>query len=204
MIAINKLLYNPDTREYFVNVSGDIIKLKLNGSSDAGVTQVSSLPQVGKEGSIYYNITDKQYYTYTSENGWQSTGNADVVSNPNDIAHAILVSDDSTVANAKKVDYVYTLKPGVFYNVDDWLTVDDRPTVDADVVNITLAFAFDANTDSVFAGRFTAWEDNINLMWPAGVVIANQDDIDIVNGHTYEFNAYQGVAILMDLGSLDE
>lgn len=40
----------------------------------AGVTQVAELPATGDEGKIYYNTTEKKYYTYTEENGWSEIG----------------------------------------------------------------------------------------------------------------------------------
>jgi hypothetical protein len=40
----------------------------------AGVTQVTELPATGDEGKIYYNTTEKKYYTYTEENGWSELG----------------------------------------------------------------------------------------------------------------------------------
>lgn len=45
----------------------------------AGVTQVTELPAIGDEGKIYYNTTEKKYYTYTSEEGFSEIGNNNAI-----------------------------------------------------------------------------------------------------------------------------
>lgn len=42
--------------------------------ANSGVTKVDTLPEEGDEGKIYYNATEKKYYTYTEENGWSEVG----------------------------------------------------------------------------------------------------------------------------------
>lgn len=53
--------------------------------------------------------------------------------------------------------------------------------------------------DGIYAGRFTAWADDMNITWPASVTTPDSVDTTIVNGHTYEFNVWQGVLILADV-----
>ena len=170
-----------------------------------GVTKVATLPNRGELGKIYYNTTDNKYYVFGSD-GWEPAGKdapIPVVTDPNEVEHRFNQVPDSVNNNAGTVEYLYDLQPNVFYNIEDWLEVDNLPTVEWEVVNIGFYFVFDPNTDGAVAGRFKAWEDGINFHWPAGVKVANSEDVEIVNGHTYEFNVYKGVAIIMDLGELD-
>lgn len=44
------------------------------GDVGGGVEKVDTLPEKGEEGKIYYNTTDKKYYTYTNEGGFNETG----------------------------------------------------------------------------------------------------------------------------------
>lgn len=53
------------------NVFGKPVEL---GGAGGGVEKVDTLPEKGEEGKIYYNNTDKKYYTYTNEGGFNETG----------------------------------------------------------------------------------------------------------------------------------
>lgn len=44
------------------------------GDVGGGVEKVDTLPETGEEGKIYYNTTNKKYYTYTNEGGFNETG----------------------------------------------------------------------------------------------------------------------------------
>lgn len=44
------------------------------GDVGGGVEKVDTLPKTGEEGKIYYNTTDKKYYTYTNEGGFNEIG----------------------------------------------------------------------------------------------------------------------------------
>lgn len=184
------------------NIFGRPVKVEGGGE---GVTKVATLPTTGEQGKIYYNTTDGKYYIYDN-NSWESMGEDEptpVITDPNEVEHEFEQIPDESISDAGTVRYVYTLQPGVFYDIYDWLNLDVLPEVEWSVVNVGLKFTFDPDTDEVVAGRFTAWEDNINIIFPNGVKTANSDDIEITNGHTYEFNVYKGVAIIMDLGELD-
>jgi hypothetical protein len=58
-------------------------------------------------------------------------------------------------------------------------------------------------------GRFTAWEDNCNVIFPSEAYFCNED---VENGvtkfvqyHTYEFNVFKGVVFIKDVThGLDE
>ena len=84
----------------------------------------------------------------------------------------------------------YILEPNTFYAIDNWKHVQS-PLLD-----------FHFNLDNgVYAGRFTAWQDNMTVTWPKGIKIPDNMDIDIVANHTYEFNVWQGVLLLIDVTS---
>lgn len=47
-------------------------------SGFGGVIQVAELPATGEESKIYYNTTEKKYYTYTTDDGWKEIGNDNI------------------------------------------------------------------------------------------------------------------------------
>lgn len=163
--------------QYF-NVFGKPVKQIQTG--EGGVTKVDTLPEQGEEGKIYYNTTTGTYYI--SDNGkWRTFNETTVVTSLDDVEH------EQGIANS------YILEPGVFYNISNWRTFeDDSP------INNRLYFNFNPY-DGIYAGRFTAWADDMNITWPAGVTTPDSVDTTIVNGHTYEFNVWQGVLILADV-----
>lgn len=152
------------------------------------VIVVSELPNTGEEGKIYYNQYDYNYYTYNGEFSKIGKETADVVTDIDDVPKKPS-RPGVTVPNNS-----YALKANVFYNIDNW----NRDTDTENNAYMKFVLGLDGK-EGIFAGRFTAWADDMNITWPAGVTTPDSVDTTIVNGHTYEFNVWQGVLILADV-----
>lgn len=102
----------------------------------------------------------------------------------------VIITDIGEVPAVSGTTNSATLTANTFYNIASW----DRSSGS----DTSYTFAFDP-TLGIYAGRFTAWADDMNITWPAGVTTPDSVDTTIVNGHTYEFNVWQGVLILADV-----
>ena len=69
MKTITKFHYDSVNKNLYANIDGNVVPI-IKGS---GVTRVASLPATGESGKIYYNESDRQYYTYDSSTGAFST-----------------------------------------------------------------------------------------------------------------------------------
>lgn len=167
------------------NVFGKPVRV----STGDGVTKVDTLPEQGEEGKIYYNTTDNTYYVWDAEKSAFTPLGVDetvVVTDIDDVEQAkeeLIPGTQSVIANG------YVLEPNVFYNIENW---------QKDMTFDGIAFKFDATDNNVYAGRFTAWADAMSIGLPAGVSLPDET-VDIVEGHIYEFNIWQGVCIIQDV-----
>ena len=165
----------------------------LNGEA---ITQTNSLPTKGEFGKIYYNKSDNKYYVVSdTEDGVSEyielgTGSD---SNSGDIEVASIYSPTNNV---------YNLQANKYYLLGT-LTVDN--TVLADPVNPNIKLT-GFSTDGVaksYIGRFTAGADNLNFLFSTdngSVHICDEDaDIDIIQGHTYEFNVLYDTVFIKDI-----
>lgn len=190
MKRLDNILFDPHARKFWANVNGSLVEISGNSKDGGGVTKVDTLPEQGEEGKIYYNTTTGTYYI--SDNGkWRTFNETTVITNLDDVPQQAPV-EGAQVWNS------YVLSPNVFYNIANW----DR--VPASVGHSTsMVFAFNP-TLGIYAGRFTAQADDTNITWPVGVTTPDSVDTTIVNGHTYEFNVWQGVLILVDVTSTEQ
>lgn len=101
-----------------------------------------------------------------------------------------IVTDITNVPAVSGTTNSATLTANTFYNIASW----DRSSGS----DTSYTFAFNP-TLGIYAGRFTAWADDMNITWPAGVTTPDSVDTTIVNGHTYEFSVWQGVLFLADV-----
>ena len=69
MKTITKFHYDSVNKNLYANIDGNVVPVIKGG----GVTRVASLPATGESGKIYYNESDRQYYTYDSSAGAFST-----------------------------------------------------------------------------------------------------------------------------------
>ena len=69
MKTITKFHYDSVNKNLYANIDGSVVPI-IKGS---GVTRVASLPATGESGKIYYNESDRQYYTYDLSAGAFST-----------------------------------------------------------------------------------------------------------------------------------
>lgn len=69
MKTITKFHYDSVNKNLYANIDGNVVPI-IKGSD---VTRVASLPATGESGKIYYNESDRQYYTYDSSTGAFST-----------------------------------------------------------------------------------------------------------------------------------
>lgn len=172
-------------RLQYRNIFGRIVKIEGGGE---GVTSVSSLPESGQAGKIYYNTTNNTYYVWDSEASAFTPLGVDetvVITEIDDVERLYVEvpgGPSQSVANG------FVLDPGVFYNIDYWNVNTGN----------SLTFGFDPSLPKVYAGRFTAWDDDISINLPAGVSLPDET-VNIVSGHTYEFNIWQGVCIIQDV-----
>ena len=170
------------------NIFGKPVKVK--GDDGSGVTIVDTLPETGKVGYIYYNKYDNSYYTYNGEFSKIGKENADVVTDIDDV----LKKPSRPGVDIPVPDNSYVLEANVFYNIEDWNRDEDTEN------NAYMEFVLGLNgEEGIFAGRFTAWADNLNLTWPTSVDVVDADSLDIINGHTYEFNVWLGKCIIKDV-----
>lgn len=171
------------------NIFGKPTKVKVD--EGGGVTVVNTLPDTGEEGKIYYNTTTGTYYI--SDNGkWRTFNETTVVTSLDDVetwGHQGVPSFNE-----------YILEPNVFYNISNWDNSGTPQTYPGIRLHVT-------NLNGLYAGRFTAWRDNMSLWFTSDnneELIVPDNIPDIVNGHTYEFNVWQGVLILVDVTSTEQ
>ena len=180
MKRIDNVLFDPYSGQFYANINSSMIKIGGAGKDGNGVTKVDTLPEQGEEGKIYYNTTTGTYYI--SDNGkWRTFNETTVITSLDDV---------ETPQTVPVMANTYILEPNTFYNISNWKTTNVP----------SLNFQFDI-TEGVYAGRFTAWDDNMTVSWPVGIKIPDSLDIDIVADHTYEFNVWQGVLLLTDVTS---
>jgi hypothetical protein len=188
MLVIDRILYNPVTKKFFANIRGNFIEISSPAVPES-VVSVDELPESGDAGKIYYNTTDNTYNIWDAEKSAFTHLGVDetvVITDIDDVEQAkeeLIPGTQSVIANG------YVLEPNVFYNIENWqkdLTFDG------------IAFKFDATDNNVYAGRFTAWADAMSIGLPAGVSLPDET-VDIIEGHTYEFNIWQGVCIIQDV-----
>ena len=176
------LYYDSEEKKHYVYKDGKLepfgVDIEIISNLDAQFT-----PQ---EGKIYYNQYDYSYYTYNGEFNKIGKETVDVITNIDDVPQ-------QTPVEGTQAWNSYVLSPNVFYNIANW---DRIPS--GSISNTSMVFDFNP-ADGIYAGRFTAWADDMNITWPAGVIIPDSVDTTIVNGHTYEFNVWQDVLILTDI-----
>lgn len=170
-----------------IDDSGNIVTLKQALGEAGGVTQVDTLPATGEEGKIYYNTTDGKYYTY--DDGEYA---------PLGVEETTIITDIDDVETYGPSDTPsecdYIIEPNVFYNIEDWDNASPAGSADGLMLHIDSA-------EGVYAGRFTAWKDDMALGFFGADVTIPDNIPDIVQGHTYEFNLYQGVCLITDITS---
>ena len=190
MKAINKVLYDANSKKFYANVLGSMIEI-AGDDKGGGVIIVNTLPDTGEEGKIYYNTTTGTYYI--SDNGkWRTFNETTVVTSLDDVetwGHQGVLSFNE-----------YILEPNIFYNISNWDNSGTPQTYPGIRLHVT-------NLNGLYAGRFTAWKDNMSLWFTSDnneELIVPDNIPDIVNGHTYEFNVWQGVLILVDVTSTEQ
>lgn len=100
------------------------------------------------------------------------------------------VNDVERITEGQQTVNNYVLQPDTFYNIDNW----DK----SNGLSTTLQFNFNP-TQGMIAGRFTAWADDMNLIWPIGTEVVDSDSLEITTGHTYEFNIWLDKCIIKDV-----
>ena len=154
----------------------------------SGVTKVTSLPETGEAGKIYYNTTDNKYYLY---NG---TSYSPIGSQGMPIGE----TPENTSITPSKVDY--TLAANTFYNLDTFYTTSD------DEVPKDATFRFDgiASEDAMntYVFRMTVPDAGVPNMTFNYVIIpdSTKEVLDALEeGHTYEFNVFGNVMLVTDI-----
>lgn len=162
------------------NIIGDV----------GGVTQVTELPTTGEEGKIYYNTTEKKYYTYTSEGGFSEIGATAMPHGeaPENISQFPLASAE------------YVLKPNTYYDFDEFYTEDITVTPLPVIINFD-----DINNNTVansYVFRMTVPTTGVMNMTMRGVIITNsaKEILDnLEQGNRYEFNVFDRVLLITDI-----
>ena len=174
----------------------NIFGRKVNVGGEGGnVSNVSSLPETGKAGEIYYNTIDKKYYIYTEE-GFSEFGaqkGLPIVRNP--AVHKL---------NGEEQEYEYDLEPNKYYvfgriggtaPLETLVGPDGVEIIDAP--SLTFHISEDAYIAKSYVGRFTANADSPSITL-VGAHFA--DDIpDLEDDHTYEFNILNGICKVTDI-----
>ena len=172
----------------------NIFGRKVNlGGEGGNVSNVSSLPETGKAGEIYYNTTDGKYYVYTEE-GFTEFGIQEglpIIRQPE--SHKI---DGVVQANE------YDLEPNKYY-VFGPIGGTPQSLVGSDGVeligasSLTLHVETDHDIAKSYIGKFLANTDSPSITL-VGAHFA--DDIpDLEASHTYEFNILNGICKITDI-----
>lgn len=169
------------------NVFGKRVKLNVSG----GVTSVSSLPEQGEQGKIYYNTTDNKYYTYNGSD-YEVLGSA--------VVKRVTEEDPSSIGQ-------YYIKENTLY--DDcflWgLKVISGATTA--VLDIVTEQPDDDNAHCyVFRTTIPNTTDDFNITFSPNVKIPDEvnDFISSMEtGHTYEFNIFADVLLISDVTVTD-
>lgn len=173
------------------NVFGKRVKLNVSG----GVTNVSSLPEQGEQGKIYYNNTDNKYYTYNG-NDYEVLGSAVVKR----------VTDENSLSIGQERGQYY-IKENTLY--DDCFLWGLKPSggVTTSVLNIVTEQPDDDNAHCyVFRTTIPSGTDNFNITFSPNVKIPDEvnDFISSMEtGHTYEFNIFADVLLISDVTVTD-
>ena len=164
------------------NIIGDV----------GGVTQVTELPTTGEEGKIYYDTTEKKYYTYTSEDGFSEIGTTAM-------PHGEAPENISELPSASAK---YVLKPNTYYDFDEFYTTDTT------VAPLHVIIKFDDINNNTVANsyvfRMTVPTTGVMNMTILGVIITDsaKEILDnLENGHRYEFNIFDKVMLVTDVTS---
>lgn len=170
------------------SVFGRIVK--IGGGGGEGITKVTTLPESGEEGKIYYDTTEKKYYTYTSEGGFSEIGTTAM---PH--GEAPENTSETPLASAK-----YVLKPNTYYDFDEFYTEDTTVAPLPVIINFD-----DINNETVansYVFRMTVPTTGVMNMTMSGVIITDSakeilDDLE--QGHRYEFNVFDKVMLVTDI-----
>lgn len=151
------------------------------------VVEVDSMPAEGKAGVIYYLKGSNARYLVWSETNHTFYA---LSLEPN------LITDPNDVERLEDVDNGFILEPNTHYLIEDW-NLDDADS---------LTFRFNTSASNMFLGRFTAWEDNLNITWIVRYALHDApmppkipNPVDIIAGHTYEFNLFYDVLFIADI-----
>lgn len=175
---------------YPVTLAECVLGLDAN---EGGVINVDSLPEPSKakEGAIYYNIETGTHYLFDGANFTEINTS---------VMPVVRKTGTSTA-----LQYGVSIQPNC-YNI---ITIpeDIIHTQDPNATDRPFVFNFidvpDATMAGQYVGRFTALADNqaislytsttgVSLHWP-------DDVIEIVEGHTYEFNLLYDTCLLTDI-----
>lgn len=216
---------------YANKILTDIIR-KLE---DGIVSNVTTLPEQGEDGKIYYNKADGKFYICQNDMyillgsiinvdaELPNAGEPGIIyclkrsnkdkDHPLEYTYHIWNGDDFVELSTNKVirelndnmkvrgsspgpnapaqilTNTYQLHANYFYNIANWDMSEGTDT------SMTFRFI----SEGIYAGRFTAWANDMTITWPTGVIIPDSVDTTIINGHTYEFNVWQDVLILTDI-----
>lgn len=164
-------------------------KVKVQNNEEGGVIVVSTLPQTGEEGNIYYDTTTKKYYTYDSTNGFEPISKSiiDIISDAQP-----MTSEEATAEFGFTIPgSAYSIEPNKLYllgTVQGCLAISPAEESDTEALQ--------------YMCRFTAMLPTPNG-YPLIIKDATVPDntIEIEEGHTYELNILHGVAMLADITS---
>ena len=169
------------------NIFGKVVKV----GEGEGVTRVTTLPENGKEGEIYYNTTEKKYYLYDGASyspiGSQGMPHGEAPENISEFP----------LASAK-----YVLKPNTYYDFDEFYTEDTTVAPLPVIINFD-----DINNETVansYVFRMTVPTTGVMNMTLTGVIIpdsAKEILDDLEQGHRYEFNVFDRVLLITDVTS---
>lgn len=162
----------------------------FSGASGNGVQTVSSLPEQGQRGVIYYNTTDSKYYTYNGDTYNTLSSSINGIYHPEGIP-----MDEGAFLSGTK----YILKEDVY---NDLGTLGAGSTVN----DTTVILAFD-ESDAVpsYVGRFTVDNNSagVSVVLLGGIHIPDDSDFSTGGvfeaGHTYEFNILYDTCVFMDI-----
>lgn len=187
---IGKIYYSTENGTYFV------FEDEIGFKPITNFAYVSALPETGEPGVLYLS-TDVMYgvpgtgYPYF----YLWNGNDYVLLNTTTIVGEL--NEDMQVTTRVEGEDVlqinnYKLRPDYFYNITDWDMSEGADT--------TMTFVFSVRGNpGVFAGRFIAWADDMNITWPTGVIVPESAEIPIVANHIYEFSVWLGVLLITDV-----
>lgn len=179
------------------NVFGKPVKNLNLGSDGGGVTKVSTLPETGEAGKIYYNTSDNTYYVYNNNKFEPIAKQGMPKGTPEITGHYLINGTDKNGASL-------TLQPNTYYNLSNEIWFSSQDLEEPDIAGLKFTFNDLNGTDDTvnsYVFRMIIGVASPNLVF-TGVFIPDVtkevlDNLEL--NHEYEFNVFDKYMLVTDV-----